>query len=80
MLCSGLASPCTPVSYIIFVGYFGGGRPVSGELGEVRFREIHQDIDFIFTPFEILDRKGEHGNNFHPGPQTHLKNLPRHQG
>ena len=53
---------------------------MSGELGEVRFREIHQDIDFIFTPFEILDRKGEHGNNFHPGPQTRLKNLPRHQG
>jgi len=38
--------------------------PVSGELREMRFSEVHENIDFIFTPLKVLNGKGVDSNNF----------------
>ena len=50
---------------------------MSGELVEVGFGEVHENVDFIFTPLEILDREGVYCNHLNPRPQTRLQNLPR---
>jgi hypothetical protein len=48
---------------------------VSGELIEVGFRQVHEDVDFILTSLEILNRESIDGNHFNPRPQTRLQNL-----
>jgi len=49
---------------------------MSSELVEVGFREVHENVDFIFTPLEVLDGEGVDCNNFNPRTQTRLQNLP----
>jgi hypothetical protein len=38
--------------------------PMSSELSKVRSCHVHKNINFVFTPFKILDRKCVDGDDF----------------
>lgn len=48
-------------------------RPVLTHLGESRLGHVHQAVDFVFAPLEVLDAEGVDGDVFHAAFVTHLQ-------